>query len=84
MGDDVDGGGARRGDLVAEAGGALLDAARGGHGGGDDGGAGLLECVLNAVPVLEGGEGLGELDLGEAEEAVGENDGVGRRGWVGS
>lgn len=76
--DDVDrrAGGDLRVDVVEEGRGAVGDGGARGHAGGDDGAAGRGEGFGDAAPVLDGREGGDEVQLGEAEEAVGEDDGV--------
>lgn len=87
MGDDVDGGGFGRagGEGGAQGGGAVGDGARGRDGRGEDLDALRAEGLLDAVPVVDGREGRVQPELREAEEAVGEDDGVlwGVFGWGG-
>lgn len=64
------------GDLGAEAGGAVGDGGRGRDRGRYYGRALGGQGLLDAVPVVDGREGGVEAQLGEAEEAVGEDDGV--------
>lgn len=78
MGDDVDGcvGGYLGFDVRLQGEGAVGDGAAGGHAGGVDGAAGGGEGGGDAVPIVDFGEEGEEFELGEAEEAVGEDDGV--------
>ena len=63
-------------NVITQLGGAVLDGAGRRNGAADDGGALGNEGVLYPVPVLDSGKVARQLEFGEAQEAVGQDDGV--------